>query len=54
MKRGKEVKAEYIGELVSRELKKVDKVSYIRFASVYKDFADLGDFKTEIKRLIKE
>lgn len=51
-KKGKEVKTSVIGELVSQELKKVDKVAYIRFASVYKDFADLDDFKKEIKELI--
>ena len=51
-KKGKEVKTSIIGELVSQELKKVDKVAYIRFASVYKDFADLDDFKKEIKELI--
>src|SRR3989344_4446346 len=44
-KKGKEINAEFIGETVSKELKKIDKVAYIRFASVYKDFADLEDFK---------
>ncbi len=53
MKKGKEVKSDMIGELVSKELKKLDKVAYIRFASVYKDFTDLDDFKKEIKGLIK-
>lgn len=52
-KMGKEVKTTIIGELVSRELKKVDKVAYIRFASVYRDFADLDDFKKEIRGLVK-
>jgi len=47
----KEVKSEVIGEFVSRELKKVDKVAYIRFASVYRDFRDVSDFKKEIKGL---
>lgn len=47
----KEVKSEVIGELVSKELKKVDKVAYIRFASVYRDFRDVSDFKKEIKEL---
>ena len=51
-KKGKEVTSSYIGELVARELKKVDKVAYIRFASVYKEFTDLADFKNEIKELI--
>jgi len=51
-KKGKEVKSQFIGELVSKELKKVDKIAYIRFASVYKDFSDIDDFKKEIKGLI--
>ena len=52
-KMGKEVKSTAIGELVSRELKKVDKVAYIRFASVYREFGDVADFKKEIKGLVK-
>jgi len=52
-KYGKEVKSSVIGEFVSKELKKVDKIAYIRFASVYKDFTDISDFKKEIKGLIK-
>jgi transcriptional repressor NrdR len=52
-KMGKEVKSTAIGELVSRELKKADKVAYIRFASVYRDFRDVGDFKKEIKEISK-
>lgn len=54
LKRGKEVKSSFIGDLVSSELRKVDKVAYIRFASVYKDFTELEDFKKEIKELIKQ
>lgn len=53
-KRGKEVKSEIIGELVSKELKKIDTVAYIRFASVYKDFTDLEDFKKEIKEMVNK
>jgi transcriptional repressor NrdR len=52
-KMGKDVKTIMIGELVSKELKKVDKVAYIRFASVYRDFADIQDFRDEIKELVK-
>ena len=52
-KMGKEIKTSAIGELVSKELKKVDKVAYIRFASVYRDFADIEDFKKEIRGLVK-
>lgn len=51
-KKGKEIKTSIIGDLVSTELKKLDKVAYIRFASVYKDFAELDDFKKEIKELV--
>lgn len=50
-KKGKEVNTEIIGRLVSNELKKVDKVAYIRFASVYRDFRDISDFKKEIRVL---
>ena len=52
-KKGKEVKTTFIGDLVSKELKKLDKIAYIRFASVYKDFAEIDDFKKEIKELLK-
>ena len=50
-RRGKEVKADMIGKMVMNKLKKLDKVAYIRFASVYLDFQDLTDFKKEIKEL---
>ena len=52
-KKRKEVKTDLIGDLVSKELRKVDNVAYIRFASVYRDFADISDFKKEIKSLLK-
>ena len=42
-----------IGELVMRELKKLDKVAYVRFASVYRSFGDIDEFKTlvdEVRR----
>ena len=51
-KRGKkEIKTSEIGELVMRKIKKIDNVAYIRFASVYRDFQDINDFKREIKEL---
>ena len=50
-KKGKEVHADMIGKMVMDKLKKLDKVAYIRFASVYKDFHDIKDFKKEIKEL---
>lgn len=54
MKTGKEIESREVGEMVSRELKKLDKVAYIRFASVYKEFADISDFKKEIRELISK
>jgi len=51
-KRGKkEVKSSIIGDLVSKKIKRLDKVAYIRFASVYRDFEDIQDFKKELKGL---
>ena len=47
----KEIKSSQIGEIVMNKLKKHDKIAYIRFASVYREFADLEDFKREIKEL---
>lgn len=52
-RKGKEIPSALIGDVVSSELKRVDKVAYIRFASVYRDFTELDDFKKEIKVLIK-
>ena len=48
-RKGKEIKSDMIGKIVMNKLKKLDKVAYIRFASVYKEFEDLDDFKKEIK-----
>ncbi|MCG2718415.1 MAG: transcriptional regulator NrdR [Nanoarchaeota archaeon] len=42
-----------IGELVIKKLKRLDKVAYIRFASVYRDFQDLSSFEQELKSLKK-
>ena len=42
----REVDSHRIGELVMRELKKLDKVAYVRFASVYRNFEDIDAFKT--------
>lgn len=49
----REVASHRVGELVMRELKKIDKVAYVRFASVYRSFEDIDEFKTlvdEVKR----
>ena len=50
-KKGKEVKSEIIGKMVMNKLKRLDKVAYIRFASVYRHFQDVSDFKKEIRGL---
>jgi transcriptional repressor NrdR len=42
----REVQSARVGELVMRELKKLDKVAYVRFASVYRSFEDIDEFKT--------
>lgn len=52
-RKGKEISTREIGENVIKELKKVDKIAYIRFASVYHEFTDISDFKKEIKELAK-
>jgi len=43
-----------IGESVMRELARLDEVAYVRFASVYRSFKDLGEFMSELKELISE
>ena len=50
---GNEVSSKMIGELVMKQLKKLDKVAYIRFASVYKDFKEIEDFTEAIKEVEK-
>lgn len=49
-----EVESTYIGELVMGYLKKYDEVAYIRFASVYKKFKDLNEFRDQIEHISKE
>ncbi len=49
-----EIKTETIGEIVMRWLKKVDKVAYIRFASVYRSFKDVKTFQRELNKLLKK
>ncbi len=48
-----EIPSRVIGDLVSRKLKKLDKVAYIRFASVYKEFEDIDELHKEVAKLIK-
>lgn len=49
-----EVKSSDIGNLVIKKLKLLDKVAYIRFASVYKEFKEPGDFKKEVRDLLRK
>ena len=49
----REVLSGRIGELVMRELKKLDKVAYIRFASVYRSFEDIDDFRAMVDEVRK-
>lgn len=51
---GSEVSSKKIGELVIKRLKKIDQIAYIRFASVYRQFADLGDFEKELAKLSRK
>ncbi len=50
---GKEVPSKTIGEGIMNELKELDEVAYIRFASVYRQFKDLETFKKELQKLLK-
>ena len=43
-----------IGEMIMHGLKKLDKVAYVRFASVYMDFKDVQEFMSELKNLLKD
>jgi transcriptional repressor NrdR len=48
----REISTNEIGSFVMQELKHLDKVAYVRFASVYRDFRDIGEFMTELKDLL--
>ena len=50
----REVKTSDVGELVMKRLKALDEVAYVRFASVYRQFKDIGSFMTELNRLLME
>jgi len=47
----REVSAKVIGELVMQALKQLDQVAFVRFASVYRRFQDVSEFREEIDRL---
>ncbi len=49
----REVPSQFIGRLCMRELRKADKVGYVRFASVYRDFKDVAEFVDEVKPLLR-
>jgi transcriptional repressor NrdR len=49
----REVSTKSIGEMIMNELKALDKVAYVRFASVYLDFKDVQEFMSELKDLLK-
>ncbi len=48
----KEIATKEIGEFVMQELRRLDKVAYVRFASVYRHFRDVGEFITELRDLL--
>ncbi len=50
----KEIRASEIGQFVMERLKELDKVAYVRFASVYREFRDVMEFKQELENLLKE
>jgi transcriptional repressor NrdR len=50
----RELTTQELGELLMVRLKKLDKVAYVRFASVYMDFKDVKEFMTELKGLLKD
>jgi transcriptional repressor NrdR len=49
----KEIKSTWIGEEVMSALRELDKVAYVRFASVYRQFKDINEFMNEVKTLFK-
>ena len=49
-----EITTRQIGEMVMEELRKLDEVAYIRFASVYRQFTDIPSFMNELNRLLKD
>lgn len=51
--RERERPAQKIGEMIMRKLKEIDKVAYVRFASVYLEFKDVSEFMNELKTLVR-
>jgi transcriptional repressor NrdR len=50
----REVQSDYIGQLVMDRLKPLDEVSYVRFASVYRQFKDINSFMNELNKILEE
>ncbi len=50
----REVASDFVGNIVMEELRKLDEVAYVRFASVYRSFKDVHDFKTVLSELAEE
>lgn len=48
----KEIESEKIGEMVIKRLRKLDEIAYVRFASVYRQFKDINEFKSELNKLL--
>lgn len=48
----KEISSQVIGELVMERIRELDQVAYVRFASVYREFKDVGTFMDELKKLL--
>jgi transcriptional repressor NrdR len=49
----REVRSKDVGELVMRSLRGLDEIAYVRFASVYRQFKDVGEFMKELKQFLK-
>ncbi|SEO28895.1 transcriptional regulator NrdR [Propionispora vibrioides] len=50
----REITTRQIGEMVMEQLKEIDQVAYVRFASVYRQFADINNFMSELELLMKQ
>ena len=53
-KPGKEIEGKEIGKYIMKRLHDLDKVAYVRFASVYREFKDVAEFKQELEKILKE
>jgi transcriptional repressor NrdR len=49
-----EVDSRYVGELLMRQLRELDQVAFVRFASVYREFKDVRDFVEELEPMLEE